>query len=153
MHVNVRHLFGSGEYLRARRLFHSSAKSSTSINVIPTFHEERLRFCICHPPGRKTDANRTQTRRKTDTRRTLDERRRDARRTQMRRGCSDRLFLSSTVRVPCPKRYSVNEVVAAPGWENWGYKLSNEGNEKPLGGSGQFLKSRVPEMPFPAVGG
>ena len=115
MGVDVRRLFGSGEYLRARRLFHSSAKSSTSINVIPTFHEERLRFCICHPPGRKTDANRTQTRRKTDTRRTLDERRRDARRTQMRRGCSDRLFLSSTVRVPCPKRYSVNEVVAAPG--------------------------------------
>ena len=85
--LNVRRLFGSGEYLRAWRLFDSSAKSSTLINVIPTFHEEELRSCVCHAaPGRKTDA-----------RRTLDERRRDARQMQMRRGRSDRLFLSSTV--------------------------------------------------------
>ena len=71
----MRLLFESGEYLRARRLFDSR---------IPTFHDEELQFCVCHAPGRKTDANCTQTRRKTDARRTLDERRRDARRTQMR---------------------------------------------------------------------
>ena len=66
----MRRLSGSGENLRARRLFDSSAKSSTSINVIPTFHEEELRFCVCHAPRRNTDA-------KPDARQTLDERRRD----------------------------------------------------------------------------
>ena len=45
MDVNMRRLFGSGEYLRVRRLCDSSAKSSTLINVIPTFHEEELWFC------------------------------------------------------------------------------------------------------------
>ena len=90
MDVNMRRLFGSGEYLRARRLFDSSAKSSTSINVMPTFHEEELRYCgspsVALPYARRTPTVR----------------RRDARRTQMRRGRSDRLFLSGTACV-CDK--------------------------------------------------
>ena len=60
MDVNMRRLFGSGEYLRARRLFDSSAKSSTSINVMPTFHEEELRYFVCYAPARKTDADEAQ---------------------------------------------------------------------------------------------
>ena len=77
-------------FILERRVFDSSAKSSTSINVIPTFHEEELRFCVCHAPGRMTDANRTLIIRKTEA---------IYRRTQMRRERSDRLFLSSTVYV------------------------------------------------------
>ena len=61
MDVNMRRLFGSGEYLRARRLFDSSAKSST------------LRFCVCHASVRKTDADVTQDERQPYARRTLDE--------------------------------------------------------------------------------
>ena len=102
---HARRLFGSDEYLRALRLFDSSAKSSTSINV-SRGGTSVLRLSRSQTQdGRWRDARWTPILLRRDARRTQDGLyRRDARRTQMKRGRSDRLFLSSTV---CATKYRV----------------------------------------------
>ena len=89
--LNIQRLFASGEYLRVRRLFDSSNKSSTSINVLRRFTRRNFGTASVTLPY----ARRTLTRLQTDANCMQA-------RCQMRRGCSDRLFLSSTV---CATKY------------------------------------------------